>query len=33
VNKPENDDPTLLERTGNAFDVWAPLAKESAGRP
>jgi putative SOS response-associated peptidase YedK len=25
VNKPENDDPKLLDRTGDAFDVWAPL--------
>jgi putative SOS response-associated peptidase YedK len=25
VNKPENDDATLLDRTGDAFDVWAPL--------
>ena len=25
VNKPENDDPSLLERVGDAFDVWAPL--------
>jgi len=32
VNKPENDDPTLLERTGDAFDAWAPLEKRSAER-
>jgi putative SOS response-associated peptidase YedK len=25
VNKPENDDPSLLERTGDPFDLWAPL--------
>ena len=25
VNKPENDDPTLLERTTELSDVWAPL--------
>jgi hypothetical protein len=25
VNKPENDDPSLLHRAGNVFDVWAPL--------
>jgi putative SOS response-associated peptidase YedK len=25
VNKPENDDPSLLDRTGDPFDVWAPL--------
>ena len=25
VNKPENDDPTVLERVGDPFDVWAPL--------
>ena len=32
VNKPENDDPSLLDRTGDPFEVWAPLEKESAGR-
>ena len=25
VNKPENDDPSLLDRTGDPFNVWAPL--------
>ena len=25
VNKPENDDPTLLERSTELSDVWAPL--------
>lgn len=25
VNKPENDDPSLLERVGDPFDMWAPL--------
>jgi putative SOS response-associated peptidase YedK len=25
VNAPENDDPSLLDRTGDPFDVWAPL--------
>ena len=30
VNKPENDDPTLLERTGDPFEVWAPLDHRSA---
>jgi putative SOS response-associated peptidase YedK len=25
VNKPENDDPALLDRTGDPFNVWAPL--------
>ena len=25
VNKPENDDPSLLDRIGDPFDVWAPL--------
>jgi len=28
VNKPENDDATLLERTGDPFDVWAPLTSK-----
>jgi putative SOS response-associated peptidase YedK len=28
VNKPENDDPSLLHRTGDPFDVWAPLRSE-----
>ena len=28
VNKPENDDPSLLDRTGDRFDVWAPLKCE-----
>jgi putative SOS response-associated peptidase YedK len=32
VNSPDNDDPTLLERTGDPFNVWAPLvaSKQSA---
>jgi putative SOS response-associated peptidase YedK len=30
VNKPENDDPTLLDRTGDPFKVWAPLIPEGA---
>jgi putative SOS response-associated peptidase YedK len=25
VNKPENDDAALLDRTGDAFNVWALL--------
>jgi putative SOS response-associated peptidase YedK len=25
VNKPENDDPCLLDRSGDPFNVWAPL--------
>src|SRR5262245_3437825 len=25
VNKPENDDPSLLDRVTGALDVWAPL--------
>ena len=29
VNKPENDDPTLLERTGDPIDMWAPLDHQS----
>ena len=28
VNKPENDDPSLLDRVGDPFDVWAPLRSE-----
>ena len=32
VNKPENDDPSLLDRVGDAFDVWAPQRPESEGR-
>jgi putative SOS response-associated peptidase YedK len=28
VNKPDNDDPSLLDRTGDPFDVWAPLRAE-----
>ena len=28
VNKPENDDPSLLDRTGDPVDVWAPLRSE-----
>jgi hypothetical protein len=28
VNKPENDDPSLLDRTGDPFDLWAPLRPE-----
>jgi hypothetical protein len=31
VNKPENDDPSLLERTGEPFDVWASLEQQGAG--
>jgi hypothetical protein len=29
VNKPENDDSTLLDRTGDPFDVWAHLNGEA----
>jgi hypothetical protein len=25
VNKPENNDPTPLERTGDPFEIWASL--------
>jgi len=28
VNKPENDDATLLDRCGDQFNVWAPLTLE-----
>ena len=28
VNKPENDDPSLLDRTGDPFDLWAPLKSD-----
>jgi putative SOS response-associated peptidase YedK len=31
INKPENDDPALLERTGDHFHVWAPLEQRSVG--
>jgi hypothetical protein len=26
VNAPENDDPSLLDRTGDPFDLWAAQA-------
>lgn len=29
VNKPENDDPSLLDRTGDPLGVWAPLRSEA----
>jgi putative SOS response-associated peptidase YedK len=29
VNKPENDDPSLLDRTDGPFNVWAPLKCEA----
>ena len=32
VNKPENDEPSLLERTGDQFNVWAPLDNQSEER-
>lgn len=32
VNKPENDDPSLLDRTGDPFEVWAPLGERRAGK-
>ena len=28
VNKPENNDPSLLDRTSDPFDLWAPLRPE-----
>jgi putative SOS response-associated peptidase YedK len=28
VNKPENDDPSLLDRTADTFDVWAAFRSE-----
>ena len=28
VNKPENNDPSLLDRIGDPFNVWAPLRSE-----
>jgi putative SOS response-associated peptidase YedK len=28
VNKPDNDDPSLLDRTRDPFEVWAPLKSE-----
>jgi putative SOS response-associated peptidase YedK len=33
VNKPENDDPSLLDRTGDPFEVWAPLGEPSVAKP
>jgi putative SOS response-associated peptidase YedK len=30
INKPENDDPSLLDRTSDPYEVWAPL--KSRGR-
>jgi putative SOS response-associated peptidase YedK len=32
VNKPENDDPSLVDRTGDPFDLWAPLEHRREGR-
>jgi hypothetical protein len=32
VNTPDNDDPALLERTGDPFHVWAPLEQRSVGK-
>jgi len=31
VNAPENDDPSLLDRTTDAFELWAPLRSEGSG--
>jgi hypothetical protein len=28
VNSPNNDDPSLLNRAADAFDLWAPLTKQ-----
>ena len=28
VNSPDNDDPSLLNRAADVFDVWAPLSEE-----
>jgi hypothetical protein len=28
LNKPENDDPAVLDRTGDPFKAWAPLGSE-----
>jgi putative SOS response-associated peptidase YedK len=30
VNSPDNDDPSLLNRAADAFDVWAPLSKQAS---
>jgi len=32
VNKPENDDASLLDRAGEPFNVWAPLDRGQAER-
>jgi SOS response associated peptidase (SRAP) len=31
VNKPENDDPSLLDRTTDLRDAWAPLSSNGQG--
>jgi putative SOS response-associated peptidase YedK len=30
VNSPDNDDPSLLHRSADAFEIWAPLRKEGS---
>jgi putative SOS response-associated peptidase YedK len=30
VNSPDNDDPSLLNRSADAFEVWAPLRKQGS---
>jgi putative SOS response-associated peptidase YedK len=32
VNKPENDDPMILECVGDLSDVWAPLDERRSGK-
>jgi len=31
INRPENDDPSLLDRTSELSDVWAPLRSKGRG--
>jgi putative SOS response-associated peptidase YedK len=32
VNSPDNDDPSLLDRTGDPFNLWAPLERAPMSR-
>ena len=32
VNKPDNDNPMILERVGDLADVWAPLDEQRSGK-
>jgi len=33
VNSPDNDDPSLLHRSVDTFEMWAPLHKEGSAWP